>query len=204
MYLEVTGEAVLIRKTEVVETQFQSTFRSRIPSLQSARSPWPNSTFGDAKFLTERDLFPVEMVMTVLFVCSPPKTDDKYWIVGWYLKYGRWAAIYVSVQYVRTLTSAGPVGIRTFSKHLCFQQFLHEFCTGRGNSLTFLPKKNIINKKKNIKKKTQTPTLDSTILLCTWSENFLFPIVFLCFFLGWGTSPKVDGLLDMPRRPEIN
>ena len=26
-YLEVTGEAVLIRKTEVEETQFQSTFR---------------------------------------------------------------------------------------------------------------------------------------------------------------------------------
>ncbi len=31
-YLEVTGGAVLIRKTEVEETQIQSTFRLRIPS----------------------------------------------------------------------------------------------------------------------------------------------------------------------------
>ena len=31
------GEAVLIRKTQVEEMQFQFTFRSRIPSLQSAR-----------------------------------------------------------------------------------------------------------------------------------------------------------------------
>ena len=32
-YLEVTGGAVLIRKTVVEKTQFQSTFRSRIPSF---------------------------------------------------------------------------------------------------------------------------------------------------------------------------
>ena len=36
LYLEVTGGAVLIRKTQVEETHFQSTFRSRIASLQSA------------------------------------------------------------------------------------------------------------------------------------------------------------------------
>ena len=41
-YVEVTGGAVLIRKTVVEETQFQSTFRSRILSLQSARSSWRN------------------------------------------------------------------------------------------------------------------------------------------------------------------
>ena len=35
--LGVTGKAVLIRKTKVEETQFQTTFRSQIPSLQSAR-----------------------------------------------------------------------------------------------------------------------------------------------------------------------
>ena len=37
-YLEVTGGAVLIRKTVVEETQFQYTFWSRIPSFPSARS----------------------------------------------------------------------------------------------------------------------------------------------------------------------
>ena len=37
-YLEVMGEAVLIGKKEVEETQFQSTFQSRIPSLKSPRS----------------------------------------------------------------------------------------------------------------------------------------------------------------------
>ena len=49
--LEVTGEVVLIRKTEVEETQFQSTFRSRTPSLQSATK----FHFRDANFLTNRD-----------------------------------------------------------------------------------------------------------------------------------------------------
>ena len=44
-YLELTGEAVLVKKTEVEETQFQSTFLSRIPSLQSARSSLPNFTY---------------------------------------------------------------------------------------------------------------------------------------------------------------
>ena len=37
-YLEVSGGAVLIRKIVVEGTQFQSKFRSRIPSFQSARS----------------------------------------------------------------------------------------------------------------------------------------------------------------------
>ena len=54
-YLEVTGEAVLISKTEREETQFQSTFRSQIPSIQSARFPRLNSTSGLPKFLTNRD-----------------------------------------------------------------------------------------------------------------------------------------------------
>ena len=36
--LEVTGEADLMGKPDVEETQVQSTFRSRAPSLQSARS----------------------------------------------------------------------------------------------------------------------------------------------------------------------
>ena len=38
-YLEMTGEPVSKRKTEVEESQFQSAFRSRIPSLKSLRFP---------------------------------------------------------------------------------------------------------------------------------------------------------------------
>ena len=54
LYLELTGRAVLIRKTKVEETQFQFTFRSRILSLQSARSSWPNCSSA-TKFLISRD-----------------------------------------------------------------------------------------------------------------------------------------------------